>query len=219
MREIKIAPSILSADFAAMGAAVERLEAAGADLIHCDVMDGTFVPLITFGSQMVEALRPHTRLPLDVHFMTVTPWEKAAEFVRAGANSITVHAEACGGRAAETLRFIRSLGVKSGIAVSPDTPVESVLPLAELFDKLLVMSVVPGRGGQTLIRATLKKAETARAYFASKGLSREIEMDGGITEANAADVVAAGVNVVVAGSTVFGAANMAETIARLRGKR
>ena len=111
-----------------MGEAVERLETAGADLVHCDVMDGTFVPLITFGSHMVEALRPHTRLPLDVHLMTINPWEKAEEFARAGADILTVHAEACGDRLGEALRHIRSLGVKSGVAVSPHTLVESVRP-------------------------------------------------------------------------------------------
>ena len=222
MKEIRVAPSILSADFAAMGAAVERLEAAGADLIHCDVMDGTFVPLITFGSHMVEALRPHTRLPLDVHLMTITPWEKAEEFVRAGADILTVHAEACGDTSRgdalrDTLRHIRSLGVKSGVAVSPHTMVESVLPYAEDFDMLLVMSVVPGRGGQKLIESTLKKAEKARAFFEKNGIVRDIEMDGGITEENIGSVLSAGVNVVVAGSTVFRAADMAKTIARLRG--
>lgn len=219
MRKIRVAPSILSADFAAMGEAVERLERAGADLIHCDVMDGSFVPMITFGSYMVEALRPHTRLPLDVHLMTVTPWEKAEAFARAGADIVTVHAEACGERLKETLRLVRSLGVRCGVSVSPHTPVESVLPFAEEFDMLLVMSVVPGKGGQKLIESTLGKAELAREFFEKHGLSPDIEMDGGITEENAARVRGAGVNVIVAGSTVFGAADMAGTIARLRGEK
>ena len=218
MREIKVAPSILSADFAAMGEAVERLETAGADLVHCDVMDGTFVPLITFGSHMVEALRPHTRLPLDVHLMTINPWEKAEEFARAGADILTVHAEACGDRLGEALRHIRSLGVKSGVAVSPHTLVESVLPYAEDFDMLLVMSVVPGRGGQKLIEDTLKKAEKARDFFAKHGIVRDIEMDGGITEENVSAVTAAGVNVIVGGSAVFRSSDMKRTIARLRGE-
>ena len=144
--------------------------------------------------------------------------EKAEAFARAGADIVTVHAEACGERLKETLRLVRSLGVRCGVSVSPHTPVESVLPFAEEFDMLLVMSVVPGKGGQKLIESTLGKAELAREFFEKHGLSPDIEMDGGVTEENAARVRGAGVNVIVAGSTVFGAADMAGTIARLRGE-
>ena len=146
MKKIKIAPSILAADFSKMGEEVERLERCGADLIHCDVMDGTFVPTITFGMHMIEAVRRHTSLPLDVHIMCVRPLNKVSDIVNAGADIVTVHAEACGDALKDTLRFIRSYGIRAGVAISPDTPFAAVAEYAELFDMLLVMSVYPGRG-------------------------------------------------------------------------
>ena len=208
MKKIKI--------FSKMGEEVERLERCGADLIHCDVMDGTFVPTITFGMHMIEAVRRHTSLPLDVHIMCVRPLNKVSDIVNAGADIVTVHAEACGDALKDTLRFIRSYGIRAGVAISPDTPFAAVAEYAELFDMLLVMSVYPGRGGQKLIERTLAKAEEARNFFEKTGLVRDIEMDGGITEENVASVKAAGVNVIVAGSTVFHAPDMAKTIQNLR---
>lgn len=215
-KKVLIAPSILSADFAAMGEAVQKLETCGADLLHCDVMDGTFVSRITFGSQMVGAVKKHTSLPLDVHLMVINPIDKVKDFAEAGADYITVHVEACGERLKETLKHIRSFGVKCGAVISPDTPFSAAEKAMELCDMFLVMSVYPGLGGQKFIERTLPKAEEARKFLDAHGLDARLEIDGGITEENARRVIDAGVDVLVAGNTVFKAADMAKTIAALR---
>lgn len=215
-KKVLIAPSILSADFAAMGEAVQKLETCGADLLHCDVMDGTFVSRITFGSQMVGAVKKHTSLPLDVHLMVINPIDKVKDFAEAGADYITVHVEACGERLKETLEHIRSFGVKCGAVISPDTPFSAAENAMELCDMFLVMSVYPGLGGQKFIERTLSKAEEARKFLDAHGLDARLEIDGGITEENARRVIDAGVDVLVAGNTVFKAADMAKTIAALR---
>lgn len=215
-KKVLIAPSILSADFAAMGEAVQKLETCGADLLHCDVMDGTFVSRITFGSQMVGAVKNHTSLPLDVHLMVINPIDKVKDFAEAGADYITVHVEACGERLKETLEHIRSFGVKCGAVISPDTPFSAAEKAIELCDMFLVMSVYPGLGGQKFIERTLPKAEEARKFLDAHGLDARLEIDGGITEENARRVIDAGVDVLVAGNTVFKAADMAKTIAALR---
>lgn len=214
--KIKIAPSILASDFSKVGEEVGRLEKSGADLIHCDVMDGNFVPPITFGAQMVKALRPHTKLPLDCHLMVRHPETHIENFAKAGADIITVHVEACD--IPELFKQIEGYGVKKSAVVNPETDVEELFPAAETADMLLLMSVHPGWGGQKFIPETLKKLEKLRNYCVKIGRGElDIEVDGGITEANVDDVIKAGANVIVAGSTVFRSPDMAATITRLRG--
>lgn len=217
----KIAPSILSADFSVMGEAVKKLEQSGADLVHCDVMDGTFVEPITFGGQMVKNIRPLTKLPLDVHLMIEHPKTQIKFFAEAGADIITVHYEACkkisDNYLRETLELIKSYGLKCGAVVNPDVPVENIFPVFPLCDMVLLMSVFPGYGGQKFISEVLEKVKKARAYAVQIGKpDLDIEIDGGVTEENAAAIRAAGANVLVAGSTVFKSSDMAKTIANLK---
>ena len=215
--KIKIAPSILASDFSRLAETMKKLEESGADYVHCDVMDGNFVPPITFGAQAVKAMRPHTRLPLDCHLMVTKPETRVEEFVKAGADLITVHVEAAK-NIPETLRFIQSFGVKASAVINPATPAEELFPACELADMVLVMSVVPGWGGQKFIPETLKKLEAIREHCIRLGRPElDIEVDGGVTEENVKDVISAGANVIVAGSTVFKATDMAATIGRLRG--
>ncbi len=212
--KIKIAPSILSADFSAVGEAVKKLEASGADLIHCDVMDGNFVEPITFGGQMVKNIRPLTKLPLDVHLMIEHPKTQIKFFAEAGADIITVHYKACQKISPdylrETLELIKSFGVKCGA-------VENIFPLFPIADMILIMSVFPGYGGQKFIPEVLQKIKTAREYAVKSGRpDLDIEVDGGVTEQNAAEIAAAGANILVAGSAVFKSADMAATIEKLK---
>ncbi len=215
--KIKIAPSILSADFARLGEEVALLERCGADYIHCDVMDGNFVPPITFGAQAVRAVRPHTKLPLDCHLMVLHPETHIEDFAKAGADLITVHAEACD--LLELFKQIEGFGVKKSAVINPETDVERLFPAVDGgADMLLLMSVHPGWGGQKFIPETLKKIEALRNYCEKHGRpDLDIEVDGGITEANVKDVIAAGANVIVAGSAVFGSADPTQTIRKLRG--
>ena len=219
--QIKIAPSILSADFSKMGEAIKNLNAAGADVIHCDVMDGSFVEPITFGGQMVKNIRPLTNLPLDCHLMIEHPKTQIKFFAEAGADIITVHYEACNKISPtylrETLELIKSYGVKCGAVVNPDTDVEKIFPVFDLCDMVLIMSVFPGYGGQKFIPTALEQLKKAREYAVKMGKGdMDIEVDGGVTEANVGDIKAAGANVIVAGSTVFKSADMAATIAALK---
>lgn len=219
---IKIAPSILSADFSAMGEAVKKLEKSGADLVHCDVMDGSFVAPITFGGQMVKNIRPLTKLPLDVHLMIEHPKTQIKFFADAGADIITVHYEACAkispAYLRETLELIRSYGVKCGAVVNPDVDIERIFDVFDIADMVLIMSVFPGYGGQKFIPTALENVKKARAYADSIGRTdMDIEIDGGVNLENAAQIRAAGANVLVAGSAVFGAEDMAAAIAKIRG--
>ena len=219
--QTKIAPSILSADFSVMGETIKKLEKSGADLIHCDVMDGTFVEPITFGGQMVKNIRPLTKLPLDCHLMIEHPKTQIKFFAEAGADIITVHYKACAKISdtymEETLKLIKSYGVKCGAVVNPDVPVENIFPVFELCDMVLLMSVFPGYGGQKFIPEVLEKVKKARDYAIKIGRPElDIEIDGGVTEENAPIIRAAGANVLVAGSTVFKSSDMAKTIANLK---
>jgi len=222
LMQIKIAPSILSADFSIMGETVKKLERCGADLIHCDVMDGSFVEPITFGGQMIKNIRPLTKLPLDAHLMIEHPKTQIKFFAEAGADIITVHYKACKKISdtylEETLRLIKSYGVKCGAVVNPDVPVENIFPVFPLCDMVLLMSVYPGYGGQKFIGEVLEKVKKARDYAVKIGRPEmDIEIDGGVTEENARTIREAGANVLVAGSAVFKAQDTAAAIANLKG--
>lgn len=208
---IKIAPSILSADFANMGDAVHRMQSYGADYIHCDVMDGIFVPAITFGPQMIRDIKKHTTLPLDVHLMIERPERYAEEFAASGADIITVHAEATQ-HLHRALQQIRMCGVRAGAELNPATPCEQLEYVLEACDMILLMSVNPGFGGQKFIQAVLPKIDAMANRIARSGLSIELEVDGGVTVKNAAALRDAGATVLVAGSAVFNSEDPAMTI-------
>lgn len=212
---IKVAPSILSADFTKIYEAIKLLENAKADYVHCDVMDGQFVPNITFGQNMVRDLRKHTDLVLDVHLMVQNPERCVESFIEAGADIITIHEEAAI-HLDRTLQLIRGAGKKCGVALNPHTPLCMIENVLDQLDMVLLMSVNPGYGGQSLIPYVLKKSRQLKSMIAERGLSVDIEMDGGIYAHNVKDVTDAGVNVIVAGNAVFSADDPADMIARLK---
>lgn len=201
--EVLIAPSILSADFSRLGEEVRAVEAAGADWVHVDVMDGRFVPNITIGPLVVEAVRRVTRLPLDVHLMIEAPERYVADFVKAGANRVLVHAEACV-HLDRVLDLVRSSGAAAGVVLNPHTPEDVLRYVGERIDQVLVMSVNPGFGGQKFIPAVIPKIERLAKWIASLGRDVVIEVDGGIDAATSGSVVAAGARALVAGNAIFG---------------
>ena len=201
-RRIKIAPSILSADFSRLGEQVAEAERGGADAIHIDIMDGNFVPNITMGPVVVEAIRRWTSLPFDLHLMIDAPERYVADFAGAGADIITVHAEACA-HLHRTVHQIREAGKKPSVAISPATPVSAIEEIIGDIDQALVMTVNPGFGGQAFIESMLGKISRVRALLDERGLDADIQVDGGISAATAGSVVRAGANVLVAGSAVY----------------
>ncbi len=213
---VKIAPSILSADFARLGEHVVEVTKAGADYIHVDVMDGQFVPPITIGSVVVGAIRPCTDIPLDVHLMIEGPERQLEQFARAGADIITVHAEVCPDLRQE-VRAIKALGVKAGVSVNPATPIDIIDYILPELDLVLVMSVNPGYAGQQFMEDVVDKIALVREILDERGLAAELEVDGGITADTAPKAVAAGARVLVAGSAIFNQKeSVAEAMARLR---
>ncbi|MEH7299637.1 ribulose-phosphate 3-epimerase [Neobacillus drentensis] len=213
---VKIAPSILSADFSKLGEEVLAVEKGGADYIHIDVMDGHFVPNITIGPLIVEAIRPVTKLPLDVHLMIENPDQYIEAFAKAGADYITVHVEACR-HLHRTIQSIKSFGIKAGVVLNPATPVETIQHIIGDIDMVLLMSVNPGFGGQTFIPEVLPKIKKVKALAEQKGVDIEIEIDGGVNPETAKDCIEAGATVLVAGSAVYNQPDYAKAISLIRG--
>ncbi len=215
-RPVRIAPSLLAADFARLGEEVRAVEAAGADWLHLDIMDGHFVPNISFGPGLVKALRPHARIPFDVHLMIAPADPYLAAFAEAGADLISLHPEA-GPHLHRSLQTIRGLGKKAGVVLNPATPVSAVENVLDLCDLVLVMSVNPGFGGQSFIRSQLGKIAALRAMITATGRDIALQVDGGVTPETAPDCIAAGADVLVAGTAVFGRPDYAAAIRAVRG--
>ena len=210
-RPIKVAPSILAADFSHLADEIAKVERAGCDLLHLDVMDGHFVPNLTIGPVVVEAIRKSTQLPLDAHLMIEQPEKYIRSFVKAGANHITVHAEACPNNLAEVLELIRSQRVTCGVSLKPASPLSLIEKHLADIDMVLLMTVNPGLGGQSFMREVLPKVKALRERY-----DKDIEVDGGINKDTAKEAVLAGANVLVAGTAIFGKENVLQAIKDLR---
>jgi ribulose-phosphate 3-epimerase len=215
--EVKVAPSILSADFSCLGKAIRAMGEWGADMVHIDVMDGHFVPPITIGPIVVEALRPLTDRPFDVHLMITDPMAHVDAFIDAGADNITVHAEALSDLPG-AVRYIQDKGIKAAVSLNPETPLDEIESVIRDVDMVLLMSVNPGYGGQAFIGPVLTKIKKLREWMDDLGINTDIEVDGGIYPDNVQSVIDAGATVIVAGSAVFGAGDPAEAVRLLRGR-
>ena len=208
---LKIAPSVLAADFSKLAAEIHRVEEAGCDMLHLDVMDGHFVPNITIGPFIVKAIRSITKLPLDAHLMIENPEKYVADFAKAGADHITVHAEACPANLGDVIEQIRALKVGCGVSLKPATPLDGIKSFLKRVDMVLLMTVNPGFGGQSFMREVLPKIEALRKIY-----DRDIEVDGGINKETSRETVKAGANVLVAGTAIFGKPDAKQAIEDLR---
>ncbi len=213
---IKIAPSILSADFSSLKTELEKIEKSGADMVHLDIMDGHFVPPITIGAIVVNALRPHSKLLFDTHLMVSNPDSHIESFIEAGSDSITIHAEAAKNLEASLAR-IRSLGARAGVSISPETDESVIINILDKVDMVLIMTVRPGYGGQKYIEGMEKKIRNVRDAANRLGLSLDIQVDGGINSETIKKVVTAGANVIVTGSAFFNSKDPAEFVSLLKG--